>query len=182
METYEPLTPPEIRRDENGRFDRHGKSLAKTQKKTGLTNKLIKKSDGNQSPREPDGRYKNGGARPGAGRPKGSPNKLSHSLKEMILASLDDVGGKKYLARLAIENSSAYAGLIGKVLPTTLSTSESDGGLGAQLIFRREIVYPGGRVEIEGVTPKALPSPDAASPTLPRPTDSTDDTNEGVVR
>src|SRR6516164_8016250 len=33
METYEPLKSPEIRRDENGRFDRHGKTLAKTQKK-----------------------------------------------------------------------------------------------------------------------------------------------------
>jgi hypothetical protein len=177
MKTYEPLKSPEIRRDENGRFDRHGKSLAKTQKKTGLTNKLIKKSDGNQSPREPDGRYKNGGARPGAGRPKGSPNKLSQSLKEMILASLDDVGGRKYLARLAIENSSAYSSLIGKVLPTTLAASESDGGVGVQVTFQRVIVWPDGRREIEGATPKALPAPE---PALPRPTDPTDDTKGAV--
>jgi hypothetical protein len=176
----EPLKPPEYRRNELGQFYRPGKSLAKTQKKTGLTNKLIKKSDGNQSPREPDGRYKNGGARPGAGRPKGSPNKLSHSLKEMILASLDDVGGRKYLARLAIENSSAYASLLSKVLPTTLSASESDGGVGTQIVFTRRIVYPNGHVEIEGQTPKQLPSPDT-SHALPRPTDLTDDTNEGAV-
>src|SRR6516165_5188040 len=169
MKTYEPLKSPEIRRDENGRFDRHGKSLAKTQKKTGLTNKLIKKSDGNQSPREPDGRYKNGGARPGAGRPKGSPNKLSHSLKEMILASLDDVGGRAYLARLAIENSSAYASLIGKVLPTTLATSESNGG-NVEIRFIREIVHPSGYIESDD-RPKQLPAPDA----------STDDTNEGAA-
>jgi hypothetical protein len=160
METYEPLKSPEIQRDATtGRFDRHGKSLAKTQKKTGLSNKLIKKSDGNPPAREPDGRYKNGGARPGAGRPKGSPNKLSQSLKEMILASLDDVGGRKYLARLAIENSSAYSSLIGKVLPTTLAASESDGGVGVNLTFQRVIVWPDGRKEIEGVTPKALPAP-----------------------
>ena len=171
------LKKPEILRDENGRFDRHGKSLAKTQKKTGLTNKLIKKSDGNPPSREPDGRYKNGGARPGAGRPKGSPNKISQSLKEMILASLDDVGGRKYLARLAVENSSAYSSLIGKVLPTTLSTDESNGGIGVQLTFRREIVFPNGHVEIEGVTPKALPAPE---PALPRPTDPTDDTKGAV--
>jgi hypothetical protein len=151
METM--LKKPEIVRDENGRFDRHGKTLAKTQKKTGL----IKKSDGNQSPREPDGRYKNGGARPGAGRPKGSPNKLSHSLKEMILASLDRVGGEEYLERLAIENSSAYSSLLKAVLPTTL-TSYSDGGA-VKVEFRRVIVYPGGREEIEGVTPKQLPAP-----------------------
>ena len=175
------LKPREIQRDSEGRFDRHGKTLAKTQKKTGLTNKSIKKSDGNQKfLREPDGRYKNGGARPGAGRPKGSPNKLSHSLKEMILASLDDVGGRKYLARLAIENSSAYASLLSKVLPTTLSASESDGGVGTQIVFTRRIVYPNGHVEIEGQTPKQLPSPDT-SHALPRPTDLTDDTNEGAV-
>jgi hypothetical protein len=178
METYEPLKPPEYRRNKRGQFDRPGKTLAKTQKKTGLTNKLIKKSDGNQKflKREPDGRYKNGGARPGAGRPKGSPNKLSHSLKEMILASLDDVGGRKYLGRLAIENSSAYASLIGKVLPTTLSTSESNGGIGVELRLVREIVWPDGRREVEGATPKALPAPDAS-----RPTDPTDDINEGAV-
>ena len=177
---HELLKKPQIHRDENGRFDRHGKSLAKTQKKTGLTNKLIKKSDGNPPSREPDGRYKNGGARPGAGRPKGSPNKLSQSLKEMILASLDDVGGRKYLARLAIENSSAYCSLIGKVLPTTLSASDSDGGASTQITFTRVIVHPGGHREVEGATPKSLPAPDDASNALP--TDPTDDTNEGAVR
>ena len=175
---HELLKKPQIHRDENGRFDRHGKSLAKTQKKTGLTNKLIKKSDGNQlrePEREPDGRYKNGGARPRAGRPKGSPNKLSQSLKEMILASLDDVGGRKYLARLAIENSSAYSSLIGKVLPTTLAASESDGGgLGIKVEFKRIIVFPDGR-QVE-----QLPASDA-SHALPKPTDPTDDTNEGMV-
>ena len=173
METM--LKKPEIFRDSMGRFDRHGKTLAKTQKKTGL----IKKSDGNQKfLREPDGRYKNGGARPGAGRPKGSPNKLSHSLKEMILAALDDVGGKAYLSKLAIENSSAFSSLLGKVLPTTLSADESNGGLGVKMVFERHIVYPNGHREVDGTTPKSLPAPD---PALPRPTDRTDDTNEGAV-
>jgi hypothetical protein len=152
METM--LKKPEIFRDSMGRFDRHGNTLSKTAKKTGL----IKKTD--EINREIDGRYKNGGARPGAGRPKGSPNKLSQSLKEMILASLDDVGGRAYLARLAIENSSAYSSLLGKVLPTTLSASESDGGLGVKMVFERHIVWPDGRREIDGVTPKALPAPD----------------------
>ena len=45
-------------------------------------------------------------------------------------------------------------------MPTTLSTSETDGGLGVQLVFRRELVWPDGRVEIERVTPKALPAPE----------------------
>jgi hypothetical protein len=176
---HELLKKPQIHRDENGRFDRHGKSLAKTQKKTGLRGGLINKkpTKENQSlpERHPDGRLKNGGPRPGAGRPKGSPNKLSQSLKEMILASLDDVGGRKYLARLAIENSSAYSSLIGKVLPTTLAASESDGGgLGIKFEFKRIIVFPDGR-QVE-----QLPAPDAPY-ALPKPTDPTDDTNEGAV-
>jgi hypothetical protein len=66
------------------------------------------------------------------------------------------------LKRLAIENSSAFASLLGKVLPTTLAASESDGGA-VKVEFRRVIVYPGGREEIEGVTPKELPAPSPVS-------------------
>ena len=82
-----------------------------------------------------------------------------------------------YLTRLALENSSAYAGLLAKVLPTTLSTPDSHGGAGVEIRFVREIVYPSGQREIEGVTPKQLPAPDASN-ALPRPTDPTDDPNE----
>ena len=39
METYEPLKPPEYKRNELGQFDRPGKTLAKTAKKTGLNTK-----------------------------------------------------------------------------------------------------------------------------------------------
>jgi hypothetical protein len=84
------------------------------------------------------------------------------------------------LRRLAIENSSAFASLLGKVLPTTLAADESNGGLGVRMSFERVIVWPDGRREIDGVTPKSLPAPDA-SHALPRPTDPTDDTNEGAV-
>jgi hypothetical protein len=59
----------------------------------------------------------------GQGRPKGAPNKVTKALKDMILASLDDVGGQAYLARQAEENPVAYLGLIGKVLPTTLNAT-----------------------------------------------------------
>jgi hypothetical protein len=147
------LKKPEIRRDEHGRFEQHGTGLIKKRP-------AIKKDEIIKNPKG------HGGLRAGAGRPRGSKNKISLALKEMILNSLDRVGGEEYLMRLAIENSSAFASLLGKVLPTTLQASESDGGLGTKITFERIIVYPDGHREIEGVTPKSLPAPDA-SHTLP---------------
>jgi hypothetical protein len=145
------LRKPEIKRDEMGRFEQAGTGLIK---KSGKIN------------RKPDGRFKNGGPRPGAGRPPGSQNKISLSLKQMILDALDEAGGVNYLKQLAIENSSAFASLVGKVLPTTLQADESNGGRGTKITFERVIVMPDGQRYIEGVTPKQLPAPDA-SHTLP---------------
>jgi len=158
METDAPLKPPEFKRDEMGRFERRGADLIK---KRGV----IKRNTAGQFEKGT-----HGGPRAGAGRPPGAKNKTTLALREAILSALDKVGGDEYLARLAVENSSAFASLLGKVLPTTLSTPESDGGPGVQLVFRREIVYPNGHVEIEGVTPKALPAPDT-SHTLPSSSD-----------
>jgi hypothetical protein len=111
--------------------------------------------------RNANGQFERGSkALAGAGRPPGSLNKTTLKLREAILSALDKVGGDEYLAKLAIENSSAFASLLGKVLPTQLTTdADSNGGEGVQLVFRREIVYPNGHVEIEGVTPKQLPPP-----------------------
>jgi hypothetical protein len=52
------------------------------------------------------------------------------------------------------------------VLPSTL-VAESDGGGSAKIEFRRIIVHPGGREEVEGVTPKQLPPPSGSSHMLP---------------
>ena len=73
---------------------------------------LIKKTD--DIKRDHKGRFEkgtHGGPRAGAGRPPGSRNKTTLALKEAILGSAD------WLSR----NSSAFASLLGKVLPTTLS-------------------------------------------------------------
>jgi len=111
--------------------------------------------------RNANGQFERGSkALAGSGRPPGSLNKTTLRLKEAILGALDKVGGEDYLARLADENSSAFASLLKSVLPTTLAASESNGGVGVELKFVREIVWPDGRREIEGVTPKALPAPD----------------------
>ena len=143
------LKKPKIKRDEAGRFEQHG---------TGL----IKKTQNTKRNPEMFVRGGRGGPRAGSGRPKGSLNKVTAALKDMILNSLDRVGGEEYLAKLAIENSSAYASLLGKVLPTTLQASESDGGP-TKITFERILVWPDGRKEIEGVTPKQLQAPDSSN-------------------
>lgn len=152
METL--LKPPEIIRDEHGRFDRHGKTLARTAKKTGL-NKKSNKTIGERGAKLPDR---------GPGRPPGSLNKVTVALKQAILDAGERAGGKEgltgYLERLAVENSSAYAGLLGKILPAVLAAdADSNGGVRAELRFVREIVYPDGHKHIEGVTPLQLPAP-----------------------
>jgi Family of unknown function (DUF5681) len=173
METYEPLKSPEIQRDATtGRFERKG-----------LLAKSAKFSPQQAAFSRPGGRpFQPGVSGNPAGKPKGTPNKITVALREAILAAGEAAGGEggltAYLTRLALENSSAYAGLLAKVLPTTLSTPESGGGgLGVKMVFERHIVFPDGRREVEGVTPKSLPPPDAS-----RPTDPTDDTNEGAAR
>ena len=126
--------------------------------------------------RNANGQFERGSkALAGAGRPPGSLNKTTTQLKEAILGALEAAGGKEgsvgYLRRLAIENSSAFASLLGKVLPTTLSAPESDGGVGTQITFTRIIVHADGHKEIEGVTPKALPAPKPVDETLMQPGD-----------
>ena len=62
-----------------------------------------------------------GGARPGAGRKPGVPNKINSQLKEMIMTALDDVGGIEYLKRQAEENAKTFLLLLGRVLPLQVS-------------------------------------------------------------
>ena len=149
METL--LKKPEIKRDTEGRFERHGKALSKTQKKKKPSiAPRINKGEIIAAPNK------------GRGRPKGSLNKVTLALKEAILAAAEGAhedGMVGYLKVLAVENSSAFAGLLGKVLPSTLAMSDSDGGKQAPITFQRIIVWPDGHKEVEGVTPKQLPKP-----------------------
>jgi hypothetical protein len=166
------LKKAEIKRDEMGRFEQHGAGL-------------IKKKQNNKSLSDPFVKGSRGGPRAGAGRPKGSLNKTT-SLKDMILGALDRVGGEEYLARLAIENSSAFASILGKVLPTTLQASESGGGSNV-ITFQRVIVMPDGHKYIEGKTPLQIAPPERrydggierpASHTLPNSEEASSDVNK----
>ena len=55
------------------------------------------------------------------GRQKGTPNKVTKELKEMILEALDRAGGVDYLFERATDNPVAFLTLVGKVLPMTLA-------------------------------------------------------------
>lgn len=55
------------------------------------------------------------------GRVKGTPNKVTKDLKEMILGALSAAGGEKYLQAQATASPSAFLALIGKVLPMQIA-------------------------------------------------------------
>ena len=57
----------------------------------------------------------------GLGRKKGSENRIPKTVKEMILAALENVGGLKYLEEQAKLNPVAFLTLVGKLLPLELS-------------------------------------------------------------
>lgn len=63
-----------------------------------------------------------GGARLGAGRKRGVPNKVTAQLKDMIMTALDEVGGIEYLKFQANENAKTFLLLLGRVLPMQVST------------------------------------------------------------
>lgn len=52
------------------------------------------------------------------GRKAGTPNKLTKTVKMMILSALDKAGGERYLLKQAKENPTAFMTLLGKVMPT----------------------------------------------------------------
>jgi len=78
------------------------------------------------------------GSKPGerrGGRQKGTPNKFTAQLKEMILGALDNAGGEAYLTRMAEEQPGPFMTLLGRVLPMTLA-GERD----APVITRIELI------------------------------------------
>lgn len=80
------------------------------------------------------------GQKSGPGRPKGSTNKATAQLKDMILGALDQSGGVEYLVARANDprTASAFLTLVGKVLPMQV-TGEGGGPVGIAVIERRVI-------------------------------------------
>jgi len=62
-------------------------------------------------PGKPKGLPKTGG------RKKGTTNKVTGEVREMISEALSELGGKEYLIRQGKENPVAFLGLVGKSMP-----------------------------------------------------------------
>ena len=69
-----------------------------------------------------------GGRRPGSGRKKGSPNKLTADIKAAILEAFQEAGGAQYLKQVALDNPQVFCTLVGKVLPMQV-TGEGGGAI-----------------------------------------------------
>jgi hypothetical protein len=65
---------------------------------------------------------------PKGGSRKGSPNKNTAAIKDMILAALHESGGVEYLVRRANDprTAAAFLGLVGKVLPMQIANAEGE--------------------------------------------------------
>lgn len=81
-----------------------------------------------------------GGARQGAGRPKGSLDKGNAMIREMIVDALDGVGGVEYLQKTALSHPAAFLSLIGKVMPIQIAGDPENP---LKMVHRVELVAPG---------------------------------------
>jgi hypothetical protein len=60
-----------------------------------------------------------------AGRPKGTPNKLTANLKAAILEAFEHAGGASYLVKVAAEDPRTFCALLARVLPMQLASEDS---------------------------------------------------------
>ena len=70
--------------------------------------------------------------RAGLGRPKGSSNVVTRTLKEALQASFDELGGVEWLVRLGRDEPKTFAMLLSKLLPPT--APEGDGEMVIRII------------------------------------------------
>jgi hypothetical protein len=65
----------------------------------------------------------------GKGRPKGSVNKTTKSVREAIESAFQGVGGAEYLMQQAQQNPQAFLTLLGKIIPAQVQAdlTNSDG-------------------------------------------------------
>ena len=76
------------------------------------------------------GKTRTSGKNPGAGRPRGSKNKITQNIRVMILDSLDRRGGVKWLNGLA---DPEFARLLARVIPQE-TTEHHEGNITVEII------------------------------------------------
>ena len=62
---------------------------------------------------------------PDSGRKRGTPNKVTRELREMVLAALDKAGGETYLLAQARAEPASFLALLGKCLPKDVNLKGS---------------------------------------------------------
>ena len=87
--------------------------------------------------------------RAGMGRPKGSPNKITKTIREALEAAFHEAGAEEYLLRQAEANPQAFMTLLAKLLPAQIMAEVSTADASS--------VLPDGLV----LTPKSFPSREA---------------------
>jgi hypothetical protein len=135
------------------------------------------------------------GSQPGerrGGRQKGTPNRVTRDLREMIEGALEDVGGRGYLVGQARENPTAFLALLKGLLPKQVSADiraqteivdkrrEIDAMVDALLRPGAVQKAPGGGVVLNipaTVTEARLNRPDGRGP----PGNGADGTHEGTA-
>jgi hypothetical protein len=55
---------------------------------------------------------------PGPGRPPGSPNKVTATVKMEVLAALEKLGGVRYLVAQGKKNPRSFLALLARIIPT----------------------------------------------------------------
>jgi hypothetical protein len=71
------------------------------------------------------------------GRQKGTPNKVTKEVKEMVLEALDEAGGVAYLKARALDTPGPFLSLLGKVLPMQIT---GEGGGPVKTVARIELI------------------------------------------
>lgn len=59
-----------------------------------------------------------GEGKPGPGRPPGAQNKITATVKMMVLGALDKLGGETWLVRMAKKHPQAFMQMLKQVMPT----------------------------------------------------------------
>lgn len=80
-------------------------------------------------------------AKGNSGRPKGTPNKATAEVKEMLRQALSEVGGVAYLVQRAQDEKTAgaFLALVGKLIPNEVK-AELSGGANITLTIERSFV------------------------------------------